>query len=121
VSRETYAHVDKLSNETNTKATKDRLAKSGLKLRSDGFCDTAAGLMLYTKGIRNYREWTTFDVRLAQSGSPWQICGVIQHAYPWWERSGRPLSVQHKEAAIDKATWPRLTDVDSGWPKAHSA
>src|SRR5437868_7626939 len=62
LTRETYAHVDKLSKKL-TEGYRKIVAKSGLQayVASAG---VNGALMLYPKEIRNYRDWTTIDVDL---------------------------------------------------------
>jgi glutamate-1-semialdehyde 2,1-aminomutase len=99
LSRENYAHVDKLSNKL-ANGYRQTIAKAGLLayLASAG---ANGALMLYPREIRNYRDWTTIDVDLWRHY--WFAMvnrGVMPQPY-WWDEQWT-ISVQHTEADIDK-------------------
>jgi glutamate-1-semialdehyde 2,1-aminomutase len=99
LTRENYAHVDKLSKKL-TAGYRAIVAKSGLKayVASAG---VNGALMLYPEEIRNYRDWTKIDVDLWRHY--WFAMvnrGVLAQPY-WWDEQWT-ISVQHTEADIDK-------------------
>jgi len=99
LTRENYAHVDKLSKKL-TEGYRRIVAKSGLQayVASAG---VNGALMLYPKEIRNYRDWTTIDVDLwRQYWFAMVNRGVLAQPY-WWDEQWT-ISVQHTEADIDK-------------------
>jgi glutamate-1-semialdehyde 2,1-aminomutase len=99
LTRENYAHVDKLSKKL-TEGYRKIVAKSGLQ----GYIASAGAngaLMLYPKEIRNYRDWEAIDVDLWRHY--WFAMvnrGVMAQPY-WWDEQWT-ISVQHTEADIDK-------------------
>jgi glutamate-1-semialdehyde 2,1-aminomutase len=99
LTRENYAHVDKLSKKL-TDGYREIVAKSGLQ----GYIISAGAngaLMLYPKEIRNYRDWLAVDVDLWRHY--WFAMvnrGVMAQPY-WWDEQWT-ISVQHTEADIDK-------------------
>jgi glutamate-1-semialdehyde 2,1-aminomutase len=99
LTRDNYAHVDKLSKKL-TEGYKKIVAKSGLQayIASAG---ANGALMLYPKEIRNYRDWEAIDVDLWRHY--WFAMvnrGVMAQPY-WWDEQWT-ISVQHTEADIDK-------------------
>jgi glutamate-1-semialdehyde 2,1-aminomutase len=99
LTRENYAHVDKLSKKL-TEGYKKIVAKSGLQ----GYVASAGvngALMFYPKEIRNYRDWLTIDTDVWRHY--WFAMvnrGVMAQPY-WWDEQWT-ISVQHTEADIDK-------------------
>jgi len=99
LTRENYAHTDKLSMQL-TEGYRRIVAKVGLQayVASAG---VNGALMLYPKQIQNYRDWTTIDVDLWRHY--WFAMvnrGVLAQPY-WWDEQWT-ISVQHTEADIDK-------------------
>jgi glutamate-1-semialdehyde 2,1-aminomutase len=99
LTRENYAHVDKLSKKL-TDGYRKIVAKSGLQayVASAG---VNGALMLYPQEIRNYRDWLPIDVDLWRHY--WFAMvnrGVMCQPY-WWDEQWT-ISVQHTEADIDK-------------------
>lgn len=99
LTRENYAHVEKLSKKL-TEGYRKIVAKAGLQ----AYVATAGAngaLMLYAKEVRNYRDWLTLDTDLWRHY--WFAMvnrGVIPQPY-WWDEQWT-ISVQHTEADIDK-------------------
>ena len=99
LTRENYAHVDKLSKKL-TEGYKKIVSKAGLQ----GYIASAGAngaLMLYPKEIRNYRDWEAVDIDLWRHY--WFAMvnrGVMAQPY-WWDEQWT-ISVQHTEADIDK-------------------
>jgi len=99
LTRENYAHVDKLSKKL-TDGYRKTVAKVGLQ----GYVAQAGAngaLMLYPKEIRNYRDWTAVDIDLWRHY--WFAMvnrGVMAQPY-WWDEQWT-ISVAHTEADIDK-------------------
>jgi glutamate-1-semialdehyde 2,1-aminomutase len=99
LTRETYAHVGKLSKKL-TEGYRSIVAKSGLQayVASAG---VNGALMLYPKEILNYRDWTTIDVDLwRQYWFGMVNRGVLPQPY-WWDEQWT-ISVQHTESDIDR-------------------
>jgi glutamate-1-semialdehyde 2,1-aminomutase len=99
LTRENYAHVDKLSKQL-TEGYRKIVTKSGLRayVASAG---VNGALMLYPQEIRNYRDWTAIDVDLWRHY--WFAMvnrGVLAQPY-WWDEQWT-ISVQHTAADIDK-------------------
>ena len=114
LTRETYAHVDKLSKKL-TEGYRKIVAKTGLQayVASAG---VNGALMLYPKEIRNYRDWTTIDVDLwRQYWFGMVNRGVLAQPY-WWDEQWT-ISVQHTETDIDKHL-AAFEDVAPGLAKA---
>ena len=99
LTRDNYAHVDKLSKKL-VDGYKKIVAKSGLQ----GYVASAGAngaLMLYPKEIRNYRDWITVDTDLWRHYWFGMVNrGVMCQPY-WWDEQWT-ISVQHIEADIDK-------------------
>ena len=99
LTRENYAHVDKLSQKL-TEGYRKIVAKAGLQ----GYVMQAGAngvLMLYPQEIRNYRDWTAIDIDLwRQYWFGMVNRGVMAQPY-WWDEQWT-ISVQHTEADIDK-------------------
>jgi len=99
LTRDNYAHVDKLSKKL-VDGYKKIVAKSGLQ----GYVASAGAngaLMLYPKEIRNYRDWITVDTDLWRHYWFGMVNrGVMCQPY-WWDEQWT-ISVQHTEADIDK-------------------
>jgi glutamate-1-semialdehyde 2,1-aminomutase len=99
LTRENYAHVEKLSSKL-TAGYRKIVAQAGLQ----GYIVSAGAngaLMLYSKEIVNYRDWEKIDVDL------WRLYwfgmvnrGVMAQPY-WWDEQWT-ISVQHTEADIDQ-------------------
>jgi glutamate-1-semialdehyde 2,1-aminomutase len=99
LTRENYAHVDKLSKKL-TEGYRAIVKKSGLQayVVSAG---VNGALMLYPEEIRNYRDWTKIDVDLwRQFWFGMVNRGVLAQPY-WWDEQWT-ISVQHTEADIDQ-------------------
>jgi glutamate-1-semialdehyde 2,1-aminomutase len=99
LTRDAYAHVDKLSKQL-TEGYRKIVAKVGLQayVASAG---VNGALMLYPQEIRNYRDWTAIDVDLWRHY--WFAMvnrGVLAQPY-WWDEQWT-ISVQHSAADIDK-------------------
>src|SRR3984957_20858399 len=99
LTRENYAHTDKLSKQL-TDGYRTIVAKVGLSayIASAG---VNGALILYPQEIKNYRDWTTIDVDLWRHY--WFAMvnrGVLAQPY-WWDEQWT-ISVQHTEADIDK-------------------
>src|SRR5450631_1860133 len=115
LTRENYAHVDKLSNKL-ADGYRKTLAKVGLQ----GYIASAGAngvLMLYPKEIRKYRDWEAIDVDL------WRHYwfgmdnrGVMAQPY-WWDEQWT-ISVQHTDADIDKHL-AAFDDIAASLAKAH--
>ncbi|HSB74679.1 MAG TPA: glutamate-1-semialdehyde 2,1-aminomutase [Terriglobales bacterium] len=99
LTRENYAHVDKLSKKL-TEGYRKIVHKAGLQ----GYVAQAGAngvLMLYAQEIRNYRDWTTIDIDLwRQYWFGMVNRGVMAQPY-WWDEQWT-ISVQHTEADIEK-------------------
>jgi glutamate-1-semialdehyde 2,1-aminomutase len=99
LTRENYAHVDKLSKRL-SEGYRAIVKKSGLQayVVSAG---VNGALMLYPSEIRNYRDWTKIDVDLwRQYWFGMVNRGVLAQPY-WWDEQWT-ISVQHTEADIDE-------------------
>src|SRR5436309_2327413 len=99
LTRENYAHVDKLSKKL-TEGYRAIVKKSGLQayVVSAG---VNGALMLYPREIRNYRDWTKIDVDLWRHYWFGMVNrGVLAQPY-WWDEQWT-ISVQHTEADVDK-------------------
>jgi glutamate-1-semialdehyde 2,1-aminomutase len=99
LTRENYAHTDKLSKKL-ADGYRHVISKTGLKAYV-----AAAGvngaLMLYPQEIRNYRDWTKIDSDLwRQYWFAMVNRGVLAQPY-WWDEQWT-ISVQHADADIDK-------------------
>ena len=99
LTRENYAHVDKLSKKL-ADGYRKTIAKVGLQayIASAG---ANGALMLYPQEIRNYRDWITVDEDLWRHYWFGMVNrGVLAQPY-WWDEQWT-ISVQHTEADIDK-------------------
>ena len=99
LTRENYAHVDKLSKKL-TEGYRKIIAKTGLQAYI-AVAGANGVLMLYPKEIRNYRDWLAIDIDL------WRHYwfGMVNHGVlpqPYWWDEQWTISVQHTEADIDK-------------------
>src|SRR6266404_764596 len=99
LTRENYAHVDKLSKKL-VDGYKKIIAKVGLQAYI-AQAGANGALMLYPQEIRNYRDWLTVDVDV------WRHYwfGMVNRgvmAQPYWQDEQWTISVQHTEADIDK-------------------
>lgn len=107
LTRENYAHVDKLS-QMLTEGYRKTIAKTGLQ----GYIASAGAngaLMLYPNEIRNYRDWITIDIDLWRHYWFGMVNrGVMAQPY-WWDEQWT-ISVQHTEADI-KAHLAAFEDV----------
>src|SRR5271165_1923994 len=99
LSRENYAHVEKLSHKLVT-GYRETAAKVGL----DGyvvFAGANGALMFAPKEIRNYRDWLKVDTNLwKQYWFAMVNRGVMPQPY-WWDEQWT-ISVQHTVQDIDK-------------------
>src|SRR5215467_12092779 len=99
LTRENYAHVEKLSKKLSD-GYRRIIGKTGLQ----GYVISAGAngaLMLYAKEIRNYRDWLAIDTELWQHYWFGMVNrGVMAQPY-WWDEQWT-ISVQHTEADIDK-------------------
>ena len=99
LTRENYAHVDRLS-----KKLTDGYRKTVTKVGLQAYIAQAGAngaLMLYPQEIRNYRDWTTVDVDLWRHYWFGMVNrGVMAQPY-WWDEQWT-ISVQHTESDIDK-------------------
>ena len=99
LTRENYAHVDKLGKKLEG-GYRDIIKKVGL----DAYVVRAGvngALMLYSKEIENYRDWLKIDVDLwRQFWFGMVNRGVLAMPY-WWDEQWT-ISVQHTEADIEK-------------------
>jgi glutamate-1-semialdehyde 2,1-aminomutase len=114
LTRENYAHVEKLSKKL-AEGYRKTIAKVGLKayVASAG---VNGALMLYPKEIQNYRDWTLVDIDLwRQYWFGMVNRGVLAQPY-WWDEQWT-ISVQHTEADIDKHL-AAFADVAPGLAKA---
>ena len=99
LTRENYAHVDRLSKKL-TDGYRKIVAKAGLQAYVAG-AGVNGALMLYPQEIRNYRDWTAIDIDLwRQYWFAMVNRGVLAQPY-WWDEQWT-ISVQHTEADIDK-------------------
>ena len=99
LTRENYAHVDKLSKKL-ADGYRKTIAKVGLQAYIAAAGANGA-LMLYRQEIRNYRDWITVDEDLWRHYWFGMINrGVMAQPY-WWDEQWT-ISVQHTEADIDK-------------------
>src|SRR5215813_9760498 len=99
LTRENYAHVEKLSKKL-VDGYKKTIAKVGLQAYI-AQAGANGALMLYPQEIRNYRDWLGVDVDL------WRHYwfGMVNRgvmAQPYWQDEQWTMSVQHTEADIDK-------------------
>ena len=99
LTRENYAHVEKLSRRL-TDGYRRIVLKAGLQ----GYIASAGAngaLMLYSSEIRNYRDWLAVDVDLWRHYWFGMVNrGVMPQPY-WWDEQWT-ISVQHTEADIDE-------------------
>jgi len=99
LTRENYAHVDKLSKKL-AEGYRAILKKTGLKAYV-AQAGVNGALMLYAQEIRNYRDWMKIDVDLwRQFWFGMVNRGVLAMPY-WWDEQWT-VSVQHTEADIEK-------------------
>ncbi|MGA3177821.1 MAG: aspartate aminotransferase family protein [Candidatus Acidiferrum sp.] len=99
LTRENYAHVDKLSKKL-AEGYRAILKKTGLKAYV-AQAGVNGALMLYPQEIRNYRDWMKIDVDLwRQFWFGMVNRGVLAMPY-WWDEQWT-VSVQHTEADIEK-------------------
>jgi len=99
LTRENYAHVDKLSKKL-AEGYRAILKKTGLKAYV-AQAGVNGALMLYPQEIRNYRDWMKIDVDLwRQFWFGMVNRGILAMPY-WWDEQWT-VSVQHTEADIDK-------------------
>jgi len=99
LTRQNYAHVDKLSKKL-AEGYRVILKKTGLKAYV-AQAGVNGALMLYPQEIRNYRDWLKIDVDLwRQFWFGMVNRGVLAMPY-WWDEQWT-VSVQHSEADIDK-------------------
>jgi glutamate-1-semialdehyde 2,1-aminomutase len=99
LTRENYAHVDKLSKKL-TDGYRAIVKKNGVQayVASAG---VNGALMFYPQEIRNYRDWLKIDVDIwRQFWFGMVNRGVLAMPY-WWDEQWT-ISVQHTEADIDK-------------------
>jgi glutamate-1-semialdehyde 2,1-aminomutase len=99
LTRENYAHVDKLSKKL-TEGYRKTIAQVGLQAYV-AQAGANGALMLYPQEIRNYRDWTTIDIELWRHHWFGMVnLGVMAQPY-WWDEQWT-ISVAHTEADIDK-------------------
>jgi glutamate-1-semialdehyde 2,1-aminomutase len=99
LTRENYAHVDKLGKKL-SEGYRAIIKKVGLNAYV-ALAGVNGALMLYPKEIRNYRDWMNIDVDLwRQFWFGMVNRGVLAMPY-WWDEQWT-ISVQHSEADIDK-------------------
>ncbi len=99
LTRENYAHVNKLSKKL-ADGYRVILKKTGLKAYV-AQAGVNGALMLYPQEIHNYRDWLKIDVNLwRQFWFGMVNRGVLAMPY-WWDEQWT-VSVQHTEADIDK-------------------
>jgi glutamate-1-semialdehyde 2,1-aminomutase len=94
-----YEQIDKLNNKL-VEGHKNIIKKTALTAYSIGAGANGA-MLLYSKPIRNYRDWMEIDVDLWRHY--WFAMvnrGVMAQPY-WWDEQWT-ISVQHTEADIDK-------------------
>jgi glutamate-1-semialdehyde 2,1-aminomutase len=99
LTRENYAHVEKLSTKL-TEGYRTIVKKSGLQAYVISAGANGA-LMLFPEEIRNYRDWTKIDTDLWRHY--WFAMvnrGVLAQPY-WWDEQWT-ICVQHTEADIEK-------------------
>src|SRR5215472_3813093 len=99
LSRENYAHVEKLSKKLSD-GYRQIIGKTGLQ----AYVISAGAngvLMLYPNEIHNYRDWLAIDTDLWRHYWFGMVNrGVMAQPY-WWDEQWT-ISVQHTEADIDK-------------------
>jgi glutamate-1-semialdehyde 2,1-aminomutase len=99
LTRENYAHVDKLSKKL-VEGYRKTVAESGLQAYV-AEAGANGALMFYPQEIRNYRDWTTIDIDLWRHYWFGMVNrGVMAQPY-WWDEQWT-ISVQHTEADIEK-------------------
>jgi len=99
LSRENYAHIEKLSHKLAT-GYRETIAKVGLNAYVI-FAGANGALMFAAKEIRNYRDWLKVDTGLwKQYWFAMVNRGVMPQPY-WWDEQWT-ISVQHTEKDIDK-------------------
>jgi glutamate-1-semialdehyde 2,1-aminomutase len=99
LTRENYAHVDKLSKKL-AEGYRAIIKKTGLKAYV-AQAGVNGALMLYPQEIRNYRDWMKIDADLwRQYWFGMVNRGVLAMPY-WWDEQWT-ISVQHTEADIEK-------------------
>ena len=99
LSRENYAHVEKLSKKLSD-GYRQILGKTGLQAYVISAGANGA-LMLYPNEIRNYRDWLAVDTDLWRHYWFGMVNrGVMAQPY-WWDEQWT-ISVQHTEADIDQ-------------------
>ena len=114
LTRENYAHVDKLSKKL-VEGYQKTIAKVGLQAYVANAGANGA-LMLFPKEIRNYRDWKHIDTEVWRHY--WFAMvnrGVMPQPY-WWDEQWT-ISVQHTGADIDKHL-AAFADVAPGLAKA---
>jgi glutamate-1-semialdehyde 2,1-aminomutase len=99
LTRENYAHVDKLSKKL-VEGYNRIIKKVGLQAYI-AQAGANGALMLYPREIRNYRDWLTIDVEV------WRHYwfGMVNRGVmpqPYWQDEQWTMSVQHTETDIDK-------------------
>ncbi len=99
LTRENYAHVEKLSTKL-VDGYRKIMAKAGLQ--GEVIVAGANGvLMLHPNKVRNYRDWLTLDTDLWRHYWFGMVNrGVMCQPY-WWDEQWT-ISVQHTEADIDR-------------------
>jgi glutamate-1-semialdehyde 2,1-aminomutase len=99
LTRENYAHVEKLSQRL-VEGYRKTIARSGLQayIVSAG---ANGALMLYPREIRNYRDWITIDADLWRHYWFAMVNRGVMPQPHWWDEQWT-ISVQHTEADIEK-------------------
>jgi glutamate-1-semialdehyde 2,1-aminomutase len=99
LTRENYAHVEKLSHKL-VEGYRRIIAKVGLQAYI-AVAGANGALMLYPKEIVNYRDWLTVDTDLWRHYWFGMVNrGVMPQPF-WWDEQWT-MSVQHTEADIDQ-------------------
>ena len=99
LTRDNYAHVEKLSNKL-VEGYRKSIAKTGLQAYI-AVAGANGALMLFAKEIVNYRDWTAIDTDLWRHY--WFAMvnrGIMPQPY-WWDEQWT-ISVQHTAADIDR-------------------
>ncbi len=99
LTRENYAHVEKLSQQL-VEGYRKTIAKVGLQAYI-AVAGANGALMFYPKEIMNYRDWEAIDIDLWRHYWFGMVNrGVMPQPY-WWDEQWT-ISVQHTEADIAK-------------------
>ena len=99
LSRENYAHIEKLSHKLAT-GYRETLAKVGLDAYVI-FAGANGALMFAPREIRNYRDWLKVDTELWKQYWFAMVNRAVMPQPYWWDEQWT-ISVQHTEQDIDK-------------------